>query len=641
MSDVTTRRIAVCVAGINADYNDALLRSFHSLADSFGYKLLIFYSFSSLYSLEKHDSGESHIFSLINYREIDALILLAETVKEEVVRGKVVGRAKRYGIPVVSVGYPIEDSYSIVFQHRGAMEEIVTHLIEKHHYHKINFIAGLPGNKISDERLDAYKSVLGRHGIAVEEERIGYGGFWSVPTKKVIKKFIESSLPFPEAIVCASDSMAVAACGYLTQAGYRVPEDVAVTGFDGIPEALEHIPSITTAKRDYRKVALQAFQMLEAYFLGKDIPEQSKVDSVFVRGASCGCEDNGSTRHGLLVRELYGRLNDYDRFNREQIAMMADLADNNSFQGVFYKLMKYADNFCADKFWLCIVDDFLGQKGVLADILEENAVRRGGYSGTMDVMLSRLNGEWQGSTDFSTADLLPDLGTVFEEENNVMFLPLHVLEQTIGYVALVYDPDKMCMSYTYQFCMNISTALETTRTHQLQQAVIDNLENKYIHDPMTGLFNRRGFYQCVAGVYKTCVEKGKILMVVSVDLNGLKPINDTYGHADGDNAILAVGTALEEASHDRFACARFGGDEFVVAGQVEHEEEAGIFCRDVAGHLAVFNAQSGKPYEVTASIGYVTGIPSGGITLDEFIKAADELMYEDKVRYHSRNDVRK
>lgn len=110
-------------------------------------------------------------------------------------------------------------------------------------------------------------------------------------------------------------------------------------------------------------------------------------------------------------------------------------------------------------------------------------------------MLSRENGEWQGITDFDTSVLLPKLEEVLEEENNVMFLPLHVLEQTIGYVALVFDPDIMRMNYAYQFFMNISNALETTKTHQRQQAIINNLEIKYIHDPMTGLFNRRGFYQ--------------------------------------------------------------------------------------------------------------------------------------------------
>jgi diguanylate cyclase (GGDEF)-like protein len=634
--DTEIKYIAVCLAGIAEDYNDVLVNAFYSLADSFGYKLLFFNSFSSLYYFEKHDIGESNIFHLMNYERLDGIIMLSETIKHDDVRNEIVEQAKRYKVPVISIDHYIEGCYNINFQYEKAMEAIVTHLIEEHGYTRINFIAGLPDNKFSDERLEAYKRVLESHGIPVEEGRIGYGGFWSVPTEKVIDDFLSSSLEFPEAIVCANDAMAIAAVKFLTMAGYRIPDDIAVTGFDGIPEALEHLPKITTAKHDYYTAAQSAFALLKKYFQGEQIPAQSWVDSVFVEGGSCGCNVGDDGMYSTLVRNLYERLDDYNRFSRDQIAMTADLTDNDSFQGVFDNLMKYSDNFCSDKFWLCIVDDFLSQKEVLADIIKESVFKRMGYSSTMDVMLSRINGEWMGMTDFSTSLMLPKLDEVLKAENNIMFFPLHALEQTIGYVALVYHPKKMRMTYAYQFFMNISNALETTRTHQRQQAVINSLENKYVHDPMTGLFNRRGFYQRLQTVFQNCVEKSGLLMVVSVDLNGLKQINDTYGHADGDIAISTIGRALADVASDKITCARFGGDEFIAAGQVNTEEEAEQFCQDIVRYLGEFNAQSGKPYEVSASIGRISGVPNKNITLDEFIKIADEKMYEDKVRYHSR-----
>lgn len=630
-----TKYIAICLASINAEYNDVLLQHFYSLADSFGYKLLLFNSFSELYNHEKHDAGEANIFHLINYKLTDAVIMLGETIKSDTVRSQIVESAAAYHIPVVCIEHEMEGCYNVNFKYADAIEYIVEHLIEEHHYSRINFIAGMKENTFSDERLAAYKRVLERHGIPVEEERIGYGDFWSGPTEKVIGDFIRSELPFPEAIVCANDTMAIAAFKYLTQAGYRIPEEVAVTGFDGIREALEHMPKITTAKPDYAATALVAFQILEKIFRGENVPQQSWVSSLFVPGCSCGCEDEGIKHYSTLVRNLYERLDDYERFNREQIAMAANLIDNDSFQGVFNNLQKYADNFCSDKFWLCIVDDFLTQKEVLADIIEESTFKRVGYSATMDIMLSRIDGEWMGIIDFPTSVLLPKLEEILKEENNIMFLPLHVLEQTIGYVALVYDPQKMHMTYIYQFLMNISNALETTRIHQRQQTVINNLENKYVHDPMTGLYNRRGFYQRAENVYRSCIEQSESIMVVSVDLNGLKQINDTYGHADGDIAISTVGKALTECFPVQHTCARFGGDEFVVAGRVEDEQQAESLCRAVGEYLERFNETFEKPYRIAASIGCVVGVPNGQLTLDEFIKAADERMYEDKVRYHS------
>ena len=226
---------------------------------------------------------------------------------------------------------------------------------------------------------------------------------------------------------------------------------------------------------------------------------------------------------------------------------------------------------------------------------------------------------------------------VLSEENNLMFFPLHLLEQTIGYVALVYNPEKMNMYQTYQIFMNIGITLEGVKIRQQQQAIIDNLEVKYVHDPMTGLLNRRGFYQQLAPVYNKCAKEGKRVMFVSVDLNGLKPINDTYGHADGDLAISTVGKALVVSAADYdYTCARFGGDEFVVAGHIHEENEMDGFCANVRKFLENFNEKSARPYKLSASIGAVSGVPTKDMTMDEFIKVADEKMYEEKVRYHSR-----
>lgn len=631
------RVVAVCSAGINLDYNDELLRHLYDLGEEYGFKLLFFNSFSELYHNGKHDIGESNIFQLVNYRMIDGVIILSETIKDDRIRKGIVNEAVTYNIPVVSVDHYIEGCYNINFKYRRAFEELVTHLIEKHGCRRINFIAGVRGNSFSDERIKAYCDVLTAHGIEVEEERIGYGGFWSGPTKQVVEEFLRSDLPLPEAIVCANDSMAIATIKYLQKAGYRVPEDIAVTGFDGILEAREHVPSITTARNNYRKTIQSAFQLINDCIAGKKPPKQLFIDAEVLYGESCGCAYHEKAYINDLTRALYDRLDEYERFNRIQIAMSADLTDNDSFQGIFDDLKKYSDNFFSNKFWLCVVDDFLTQKEALSDIIEDSGIKRNGYSSVMNAMLSKSDEEWLGIIDFNTAALLPRLEQVLEKENNIMFLPLHVLERTIGYVALVYKPGVMKMEFAYQFLSSISTALETTRIHQIQKTIINNLEVKYIHDPMTGLYNRRGFYQCLNPVYEKCICEGRRLMVVSVDLNGLKQINDTYGHADGDTAISTVGKALAEVSADKYTCARFGGDEFVAAGSIGSEAEAEEFAKQIALYLDKFNETSGKAYKVSASVGSVVGIPNGQISLDEFIKEADEKMYEDKVRYHSRS----
>lgn len=342
------------------------------------------------------------------------------------------------------------------------------------------------------------------------------------------------------------------------------------------------------------------------------------------------------TKYNNRTHKLHSRLNDHRHFSETQIYMAADLTDNDSFFGVFNNLMQYANEFRSNKFWLCIVDDFLVEQEELSDIIDKANFHRSGYSDKMNIMLSRINGEWQGLIDFNTSALLPNLSTILEDEDALMFCPLHVLDMTIGYVVLAYDSEMMNMEYLYQFLMNISNALENTKTHQRQQNIISSLENKYIHDPMTGLFNRRGFYQRVQPLFEQCAKTNTPFVLVSADLNGLKTINDTYGHADGDIAISTVGQALAQESSASATCARFGGDEFVAAwacNSSSSEEEA-AFRKRIQNYLDEFNASSGKPYTISSSLGIVVAVPSEDITLDEFIKVTDEKMYEEKVKYH-------
>lgn len=626
--------IAICSADNCQEYNINFLKALNEIAKGFPFKILFFSCFSSLFFKEKHDIGESSIFRLINYDIVDAVIMLAETIKDDNIRNTIVKHALEHDVPVVAIEHPMEGCYNIVYEYRDTLKELIFHLIDEHHYQKINFIAGIKDNSFSEERLQVYKDALTERNIPVEEERIGYGEFWLEPTRKVVNDFINSELPFPDAIVCANDSMAIATIQILSKAGYHIPIDVAVTGFDGIEEAMVHVPPITTIRYDFEETAKQAYQIIMDVLDGKNPPKTSTISTVINYGRTCGCPSHGEKTPSDLVRSLYDRFDRQQQFMEKQISMAADLTDNNSFHGVFSNLMRYGNTFGISKYWLCIVDDFLNETEELADIIAGTSMTRHKYSSHMDMMLSQIDGNWQGMTDFNTADLLPKFEETLEENDNLMFLPLHVLDHTIGYLCIVYEPEQK-NAFLYQLIMNISNALETTKIRQRQENIISSLENKYIHDPMTGLLNRRGFYQKVEPLFKRCIQKQESILVASVDLNGLKIINDTYGHADGDIAISTVGQALVHTG-ENVTCARFGGDEFVAAFLSEHSDDSETFRQKILDYLYNFNSKSNKPYEVSASIGVVNAIPNKEISLDDFIKQADEKMYEEKALHHLR-----
>lgn len=628
--------IAVCSAGIDDEYNSSFLSAFYEYAGKYGFKILFFNSLSELYERNKHDAGEATIFKLINYSYVDALVLLCETFKDPSICPAIIQRALISGTPVVSIDHEVEGCYNVNFSYDLAMEKIVRHIVEDHHCTKVNFIAGIKGNSFSENRLDIYKRVLKENGLPIEDERIGYGEFWDTPTIKVMQSFFNSDVPFPEAIVCANDSMAIVAYEELIKAGYRVPEDVFVTGFDGIEEALSHSPSITTAKHNYAGAILKTFDILTDIFDGKKVEKQHYVESKVLIGTSC-CQKSQPENFSpnSLVRTLHERIDNKNNTIIQKLKMAGDLTDNKTYDSLIENVKPYIFYLSTSRAWICCIDNFMKSSSKLEDILAISDAYHGEYSEQMVTIINRMNEnykEWD--EPFMTSQLLPNITEAFDEHNNIMFFPLHVLDETIGYLAYVYLPQVANFYEMYLFCTHLSNALKSTKTKMQQQLIIQSLEDKYIHDPMTNLYNRRGFYQHINPLYEDCIRDRHHLMVVSVDLNGLKPINDNYGHSEGDNAIITVAKALDSISVRNEICARFGGDEFVVACAIEDNDYINDYEKRFNDYLDYYNKQSDKPYEISASFGMVVCIPSRDKTLDQCIKEADDKMYAIKKKHH-------
>ena len=118
------------------------------------------------------------------------------------------------------------------------------------------------------------------------------------------------------------------------------------------------------------------------------------------------------------------------------------------------------------------------------------------------------------------------------------------------------------------------------------------------------------------------------LTVILTDLDGLKHINDKFGHDEGDNAIRASAHALRDACPEGTLCLRFGGDEMlgVYNGVLDEAALREEFNKKLDG----YNASSGKPYKISASLGMYVLTSSDAEDLDELIKKSDKLMYFNK-----------
>jgi diguanylate cyclase (GGDEF)-like protein/PAS domain S-box-containing protein len=149
-------------------------------------------------------------------------------------------------------------------------------------------------------------------------------------------------------------------------------------------------------------------------------------------------------------------------------------------------------------------------------------------------------------------------------------------------------------------------------------------------DELTGLYNRRGFLafskQHLNSVYRT----NKGVVVVYADLDGLKMINDSFGHKEGDRALVKTAELLKETFRSSDVLGRLGGDEFTALAAVEPDGGVDKLLSRLQHKFESYNAQKLVPYKLSISIGLAQLTPDGAQSMEDLMAQADTAMYENK-----------
>ena len=168
----------------------------------------------------------------------------------------------------------------------------------------------------------------------------------------------------------------------------------------------------------------------------------------------------------------------------------------------------------------------------------------------------------------------------------------------------------------------------------LKHALLDR-EMRYLAltDDLTCLFNRRGFFAAATQQLRTARRGAQDMLLFFCDVDGLKKINDTYGHREGDMALIRVADALERTFRGSDVIARLGGDEFLVLTSGSPNQMQGTILRRLEKNLK--KSTGGLPgYELSLSIGVAHFDPKHPAALGELMVEADKAMYSKKKHKH-------
>ena len=237
-----------------------------------------------------HNYHEAELFRLAQAPEFDGFLYDRNSFAHQGIRKHIDDLLKRTGKPVMLLDASEVPYFENTVTHDPeAFELLVEHLIQVHGYRKIYCLTGQKAFTQSAERLEAYCNVMQRHGLYYDESYYAYGDFWRDYPVEYAQRIISGALSKPEAVVCANDVMADALIAALTKAGIRVPEDIAVTGFDGNLEDAQSDVALTTCKKSHAQLGADAVRRLYSILTGRSCRRVPADRSRIQIGRSCGC----------------------------------------------------------------------------------------------------------------------------------------------------------------------------------------------------------------------------------------------------------------------------------------------------------------------------------------------------------------
>lgn len=142
-------------------------------------------------------------------------------------------------------------------------------------------------------------------------------------------------------------------------------------------------------------------------------------------------------------------------------------------------------------------------------------------------------------------------------------------------------------------------------------------------------------------LFNFCMKRSKNVMLMFIDMDGLKMINDTYGHKEGDQAICALANVLTDSCLNGEVYCRFGGDEFIIFAPEYDTSEAELLSECIQDNIDKFNSTSKHNFTLSASIGYHISVPKTETNLFQLVTYADKVMYENKKRKKSSQYLKK
>ena len=576
--------------------------------------------------------------------EIDGVIIIsgsfAMTVTKEIFQEKLKVLKNK---PIISIAMDLgmEGTTYTKIQCNQAFSDVIKHLIEKHNCKKIGFMSA--NQTISAEatqRFEAYKFALADNNLKYDDNIVFHGAFTQDTGYRVLRdRFSTKEEVYFDALLVANDNMALGCIIALKELGVKIPKDVKVVGFDNTTHAYMVAPKLSTIDQNISQQGYIAAEKMLQKLNGLDIPSEIEMPLSPIYRQSCGCIDeknleqiyldsNGISHPDLDVESigLHASEKYYNLVPKiDNVYRLFDLIKtSNSLEQLFYTMPYCLDNADMETISVCFAEEL--------QIIEKYQK----FEVPKKVHINMLIDNNSKQQEFSPSISFNPLERIFPEGFNnkpgvYLFQTLFSVEKNYGYFITKLTSEMYSVYPLFLKILISSMAFSYEYTQLIQNNNTLNTVSKT--DELTTLLNRRGFFDLGQKNIDIAIEMNNKGLVFFIDMDGLKIMNDTYGHDMGDLAIKTQAKVLKQTFRANDIIARLGGDEFVVIAIGMGADTIPKIRKKIEKTNKLLSKEQKLPMPISCSIGVIPFNKKSN-KLADLLLDADKLLYEEKRQKH-------
>ena len=589
-------------------------------------------------------------FEYAKSKEVDAIISVSGVYASQMDEERLRDILRQYEPkPIVSIALDPQtrNGYVIQADCRRCFKDIINHLKKEHGCSKIAFFsANETKSKEALERYDAFTAALDSCKLNFFPEMVYDGAFTDFKAYDEIKARFKTKQEIPfDAVVCANDMMASGCMRALEELGVRVPQDVKIIGFDDAIVASMMTPKLSTINQDIYSQGYEAAEMVDRILDGEKMKKEILNPLVPKFRQSCGCI---SMEHSLpayknvdgdICSDLNEKTDGVMQFvnalnEKNAIVTLIDIIRGfNTLKQMFFSL-KFIAQQCslgglAVLFFkdVQIIDN--EQEFVLPDEVELHMF----YTEHKNTEIFRPGLTVNPHEKIFAARSMDTINGIF------LLNPIFMGEANYGYMLCRIKENKFADYNVYLKIIMNAVAQAYDYTSKIQEGRNIERENTELAlqsrmDELTGILNRRGFIEQGQAALDLLQETDTSGVVFFADMDGLKKINDTYGHEMGDKAIMLQARVLKDIFRSSDVVGRLSGDEFGIVAlgmKMNYVENTKLKIEMLSKKVSIENQ---LPFSLSISLGAVDLQKSS--VLKQLLSEADKELYKEKKKKHAR-----